>query len=221
MRRPARTARCPVRAAASGRGCRARPRSRRPRRAASGRRVGRPPAPGSPNPSSSTSSSAARNRCSPWGSARTAFCHAMGATTSSAPATQADGGAPGDLDDGDRDERAGARDQDGRQQVGPQGRVAERLEQHRRQPQQQHVAGIAGGMRDAQDRTEGLELAGVPEPEAGHQGAHVEQHRTRRTRAPPARASGPAGVTGEPIPGPRPRSWLTTPAPRPSRPPTG
>ena len=55
----------------------------------------------------------------------------------------ADGGSPRDLDDGDGDEGAGAGHEDRRQQVGPQRGVTERLQHHGRQPQQQHVAGIA------------------------------------------------------------------------------
>ena len=40
------------------------------------------------------------------------------------------------------------------------------------------VAGVAGGVGDAEGRADGLELAGVPEAEPGHQRPEVEQERS-------------------------------------------
>ena len=72
----------------------------------------------------------------------------------------------------DQVDRDGGRDGDAdrRQQVHPERRLAERLEDDRRQPAEQHVGREPGRVGGAHQRRDGLELAGVPERDARQQG---------------------------------------------------
>ena len=58
------------------------------------------------------------------------------------------------------------------QQVHPKGRLAERLEDDRRQPAEEDVGREAGRVRGAQQRRDGLQLAGVPVRDAGQHRQH-------------------------------------------------
>ena len=79
------------------------------------------------------------------------------------------------LHDTDGEEPGCAGHQQRREQVGPEGLVAEGLKDDRCQPGQQGVGRVAGGMGDAQHRPDGLELGRVPGAHVGHQGGHVEE----------------------------------------------
>ena len=102
-------------------------------------------------------------------------------------------------------------DEQRREQVGPIGLVAERLEHDRGQPGQQRVGREAGGMGDPEHRPDGLELGGVPGAHVGQQRGHVEQRDRRRHGT----AGQPEGRARPTVIGLDPRAWL---ADRPVRP---
>ncbi len=89
---------------------------------------------------------------------------------------------PRELDHHRGGEAAGGRDEQRGEEVRSQRFVAEWLEQDRRQPGEQRVAGIAGRVGDAEHRSDGLELGRVPERDVGQEGAHLEGERDEERR---------------------------------------
>jgi len=81
------------------------------------------------------------------------------------PAGDGDGGARGD------------RDEDRRQEVHPEGRIAQGHEDDRGQPAEQHVRRKAGRVHHAEQRPDGLGFSSVPEPDARQQGRSREAER--------------------------------------------
>jgi hypothetical protein len=73
------------------------------------------------------------------------------------------------VDEDDAQARAG-RKAERVEQVHPEGRLAERLEHHRRHPPEDHPRREARRVSGPQQRPDGLELAGVPERDARQQG---------------------------------------------------
>jgi hypothetical protein len=69
-------------------------------------------------------------------------------------------------DEVDRDTSRDRQAQPG-EQVHPEGRVAERLQDHRREPAQQDVGREPGRMGGAQDGRDDLQLTGIPERDPG------------------------------------------------------
>ena len=89
--------------------------------------------------------------------------------------------APGEVDG----ERPTDPDEDRRQHVRPQRRLAEGLEKHGREPPDEDVRRVAGRMSGSHQREHHLELCGVPEPEARHQppDAHREGEQSDTDRS--------------------------------------
>ena len=73
------------------------------------------------------------------------------------------------------DEAPGSGHQDRGEQVDPEGRVAERGQDDAGGPREQHVRRKPRGMRDPQDRPDGLELGRVPEPDGRHECREVQR----------------------------------------------
>ena len=124
--------------------------------------------------------------------------------------------ATGQLPDDDDHEARRRRQENRRQEVHPQGGLAGRDQDERREPAQEHVAGIAGGMGRPEDRRHGLELAGVPEALAGEKHAagqderhdadeHWRRHRRPGTPERLGRAHQPS-VRAQAIP----HAWMAT-----------
>ena len=82
-----------------------------------------------------------------------------------------------DLDDGRPSPATADGRQDRLEQVHPVGGIAERLQDDRGQPAEDHVARIAGRMGGAHDRTDRLELGRVPGHDAGRERRDDEQER--------------------------------------------
>ena len=170
-------------AGSSASGCRGRARRRRRPRSGSGRR-GRPSTgrrrrgrasssrlrTRSSQATSSHSRIATNARWSVCVSAWVAIAQAVGISARPMPAaTPSDQPAGQAADEVDRD---GGRhgDADRREQVHHERRFAERLEDDRRQPAEQHVGRETGRVGRAHQRRDRLQLAGVPERDAGQEG---------------------------------------------------
>ncbi len=79
-----------------------------------------------------------------------------------------------------RQQGGGAGHGQGGQQIRPVGLVAKGLQHHRRQPRQQGVGGVAGGVGDAQHGTDRLHLGGVPEADIRQERPPVDPQRDRQ-----------------------------------------
>ncbi len=175
-RPPARTGRPGRPGGASASGCRPQARRRRPQptsqRSARGSAVGHggsTPRTRSSQPTSSRSRSATSARWRTCGSACVPIDHAIGVRASARPAATPSATDRVSARTRSTVTRGGDAEAHRREQVHAERLVAERLEQHRGEPAEEDVGREASRVRGAQDGPDRLELAGVPERDAGQQ----------------------------------------------------
>ena len=122
-------------------------------------------------PTRRTRSPARRARCSVCGSAKAPIRHARGERASSSPAATATLVRPASWRTTTTVRPAASAQEDRREEVHPQRRLAQRRHDERGDPAQDHVGREAGRVGHPQERRHGLELAGVPESLAGQEHA--------------------------------------------------
>ena len=88
---------------------------------------------------------------------------------------------------------AGSSYEQRRKQVGSIGLLPEWLQQHRREPGQERVGGVARRMGDAEHWPDRLELGRVPDPYIGQQGGHVNRQRDHEDDARRQQVAAPGG----------------------------
>ena len=137
---------------------------------------------------SRTSSSATRARCSVCGSAWVASRHVDGARATPTPAAIAISVRPPQPRNEVRGEARRGRDAEQRQDVHPEGRLAERRQEEVHDPAKEHVRRVARRVGRAHDRQDRLELAGVPVADVRQEAGPDDDQHEERDGDGPARA---------------------------------